>query len=621
MALIIPNAGDTTSGNKYEALDQAEPDALDFEILSLEGSGVIVGGEVTTNNSATNVSVSAGTIVVGGVPYVTSAVPSLPLPAAPADNRFDLVVARVSGGSATVTVVQGENSSINPSFPRSTSTSVSAFNPLFNVNPATDVVLAALYRSGSSSVTASRIIDKRVIRNVSIILQGTSAPIPSQGSGPGSLYFRTTEPNGVESGVWVKKPNGTWIELAQNVGGHFPIGGVFAWPTNAPVPLGCSELNGQAMSVATYPALFAVYGYLYGGSGGTFFLPNWNNRYLRGTTSVGDVGDNFGTDNVTLGTNNLPRHRHEIIHTHGFTHSHGGTASQGDTAATGGNHSHGRGTLTTNETGNHYHPPPTSNLGAIPQWWWHGGAFASGVGEARTLDSAPFVNAGHSSTRNTMFHVGNDSGIIPRHKTRGNHKHNVSGSTSNAGGHTHAVTTTSQTGNTTTSQSTDFSAWAGQATPTAIDKRPASAKTRWVVRSSLGPDPTYTGGTPAFDAAFQETFVVELYAKGETVAEDVALGTSFRMPWAGTITDVRAAVGVASDTGPIVIDVNKEGGSLLGTKLSIDEAELTSTTATTPHTISQQLMSDDALVTFDVDSAGANAEGPLTVTLYITRNG
>jgi len=142
-----------------------------------------------------------------------------------------------------------------------------------------------------------------------------------------------------------------------------------------------------------------------------------------------------------------------------------------------------------------------------------------------------------------------------------------------------------------------------------------------MIRASLGDDPTFTGGTPALTEAMKETFVVELYAEGESVTADTSIGTSFRMPWAGTITNVRAATGVASDTGPIVVDVNEEAGTLLGTKLSIDQDELTSTTATTPHTITDTTLADDALVTFDVDSGGANAEGPFTVTLYITRSG
>src|SRR5262245_10778774 len=119
--MLVPNAGETTSGNRFESLDQAEPDSLDFEVLGNGWSGVVSGCAVTTNNSAVNVAVAAGSVVLNGVPYDVSANGSLALPAAPADNRFDLVVVRVTAGTPALTVLQGTNSSTNPVFPKSAS--------------------------------------------------------------------------------------------------------------------------------------------------------------------------------------------------------------------------------------------------------------------------------------------------------------------------------------------------------------------------------------------------------------------------------------------------------------------------------------------------------------------
>jgi len=115
MAFIIPNAVDTSSGAKFENLDQAEPDSLDFEILGNTGrSGVLSGCAVTSISSSTAVAVSSGTIVINGAPYSISAAASLAMPTAPLGTRFDLVVARVSSGVASLVVVQGDDDDTNP---------------------------------------------------------------------------------------------------------------------------------------------------------------------------------------------------------------------------------------------------------------------------------------------------------------------------------------------------------------------------------------------------------------------------------------------------------------------------------------------------------------------------
>lgn len=602
MAVIIPNAGDTTSGNKYESLDQAEPDALDFEILGNAYTGVLSGCEVTSNASPNNVAVSAGTIVLDGVPYTVAANSTLALPAAPSDNRFDMIVARVSGGTASLTVVSGDDSGTNPSFPRSVNLISGAGSPTSNIFPSTDVVLAAVYRSGSSSVTSSRIVDKRAIRNAGIMFQGTTSPTPSIGVGTGQFYFDTSAQDGIASGAYIKKNDGTWIGLAADYGAHFPIGGVFAWPVNAPTPVNCLEASGQGVPINNYPALFGVYGYSFGGSGGTFNMPQLNDdTYLIGTSVGGNVGTSTGANSYTLATNQLPSHAHSMTHTHTLTHTHSiahdhGSANTGDS----GSHRHTPVSTVGNFVGVHYGSTYTS---------WRLGLSNDGPANGYTTLAVP---SGNSS--GFVWGV-SPYGRYTEYAGTHNHSFNMPNYTGNSGGASNTTTSGSSNANTGNTGSGD-----------SIDNKPKSRYVKWLVKASLGPDPSYTGGTPAFTAAYQETFVVELYAEGEAVETDTSLGTSFRMPWAGTITDVRASVGVASDTGPIVIDVNEggtvasPGASILSTKLSIDEGELTSYTASTPHVISDNSFADDALVTFDVDSAGANAEGPLTVTLYITRS-
>lgn len=93
---------------------------------------------------------------------------------------------------------------------------------------------------------------------------------------------------------------------------------------------------------------------------------------------------------------------------------------------------------------------------------------------------------------------------------------------------------------------------------------------------------------------------------------------TFRMPYAMTLTAVRANVNTASSSGVVTIDINENGSSILGTKLTIDASEKTSTTASSSATISDSNLSDDAEITVDFDDAGTGAKG-VKITLIGTR--
>lgn len=94
---------------------------------------------------------------------------------------------------------------------------------------------------------------------------------------------------------------------------------------------------------------------------------------------------------------------------------------------------------------------------------------------------------------------------------------------------------------------------------------------------------------------------------------------TFRMPFAMTLTEVRASLTTASSTaGPVTVDINEGGTTILSTKLTIDDTEKTSTTATTAAVISDSALADDAEITIDIDDPGTGAKG-LKVTLIGTR--
>lgn len=91
---------------------------------------------------------------------------------------------------------------------------------------------------------------------------------------------------------------------------------------------------------------------------------------------------------------------------------------------------------------------------------------------------------------------------------------------------------------------------------------------------------------------------------------------TFRMPFAFTLSAVRASLTTAQASGSTVtVDINEGGASILSTKLTIDNTEKTSTTAATAAVISDANLADDAEITIDVDQVGDGTAKGLKVYL------
>lgn len=84
---------------------------------------------------------------------------------------------------------------------------------------------------------------------------------------------------------------------------------------------------------------------------------------------------------------------------------------------------------------------------------------------------------------------------------------------------------------------------------------------------------------------------------------------TFRMPYAFTLTAVRASVNTAPTGSVLTVDINEGGVSILSTKLTIDATEKTSTTAATAAVISDSSLADDAEITIDIDTVGSTIAG------------
>lgn len=106
------------------------------------------------------------------------------------------------------------------------------------------------------------------------------------------------------------------------------------------------------------------------------------------------------------------------------------------------------------------------------------------------------------------------------------------------------------------------------------------------------------------------TEVISLACSDET--SNLATGTNkavFRMPFAMTLTAVRASLTTATAGSALIVDINSGGTSILSTKLSIDATEKTSTTAASAAVISTTSLADDAEITIDIDQIGSTTAG------------
>jgi hypothetical protein len=121
-----------------------------------------------------------------------------------------------------------------------------------------------------------------------------------------------------------------------------------------------------------------------------------------------------------------------------------------------------------------------------------------------------------------------------------------------------------------------------------------------------------------------ETSIIDIQAAASDETTALTTGAAkvtFRTPAAFTLTGVRASLTTAQASGSIfTVDINQNGSSVLGTKLTIDNTEKTSVTAATPATITTSAITDDAEITVDVDQIGDGTAKGLKITLIGVRS-
>ena len=114
----------------------------------------------------------------------------------------------------------------------------------------------------------------------------------------------------------------------------------------------------------------------------------------------------------------------------------------------------------------------------------------------------------------------------------------------------------------------------------------------------------------AWTAPAVQTQSFVLACSDETTLLTTGTKLTFRMPYAFTVSAVRASLTTVATGGTLVtVDINEGGSPILSTKITIDASESTSTTAAAQPVISDTALADDAQMTIDIDAVGNTTAG------------
>jgi hypothetical protein len=226
--------------------------------------------------------------------------------------------------------------------------------------------------------------------------------------------------------------------------GANPVGGIVMWGgAVGSIPSNYLRCDGTSYSTGSYPELFAVINYYYGGSGASFAVPN--------ITIPQSTASNTGrtTSTTATGTTQSTGHVHTLTspqssgHTHNFNQT-GNTSSSGHThtlgASTGnGGVDHFHGGNTGNQSAGHVHSYTKPNSGTSTNTGGnnanHTHAFATGL--ATSFNHAHNAAANVNATTADTAHVHNGSTIANSNADTA-HTHNANATTADTA-HKHDI--------------------------------------------------------------------------------------------------------------------------------------------------------------------------------------
>ena len=128
---------------------------------------------------------------------------------------------------------------------------------------------------------------------------------------------------------------------------------------------------------------------------------------------------------------------------------------------------------------------------------------------------------------------------------------------------------------------------------------------------TVGTGLTKTGSVVAIDQTHLKQTIAIACGDEVTATAAATAVVTFHMPYAFTLTGVKAGVTTAPVGSVLTVDINEAGSTCLTTKLTIDAGELTSGTAATAAVIggAGPALADNALMTIDVDGVGSATAG------------
>lgn len=122
-------------------------------------------------------------------------------------------------------------------------------------------------------------------------------------------------------------------------------------------------------------------------------------------------------------------------------------------------------------------------------------------------------------------------------------------------------------------------------------------------------------------SAVKPTESLAIACSDETTA--LTAGTAkvtLRMPYAFTLSEVRASLSTAQTSGgQVIVDINEGGSTILSTKIIIDNGSKTSVGSSPQPVISDTSLADNAEITIDIDNIGDGTAKGLKVYLIGSR--
>jgi len=208
------------------------------------------------------------------------------------------------------------------------------------------------------------------------------------------------------------------IAVDASYAGFSPIGGVIMWVgTTANIPTGYAVANGASLSTTTYASLFNIIGYRYGGSGGSFLLPNFTNLVPEGITGTPTIPSTIVTGIASA----VDAHTHSVNSS--FT---AGGVNSSFTAGNATSHTHPFSADSGNQSSSHYHYWSAAGVSTSNSGNHTHGYFKPNSGANNNTNSA----GDHSHTWSLYGQrTGTDS--IANAETTQVHYHTVSGTTGN----------------------------------------------------------------------------------------------------------------------------------------------------------------------------------------------